>query len=644
MQRISEPIRRWEWAALVGILLLAAALRLGWPGITEFKRDEANMSRRALDLVQGRDVPLLGLSSSVNVPNPPISVYLFALPYALKNDPVWATLFVGVLNVIAVGLTWGLARRYYGSLAAITAGLLYAAAPWAAIYSRKIWAQDMLPPFVVAVVFTGLLGFGDRKRWAQWLHWPLLALTVQIHYAAFTLIPLSLVMIVTWRKHVAWRSLALAAGIAVLTFLPAGIGAYRDGWLSLHTLRDGLSANPDHHKVFSTTALDYAWFTVAGTDIHSLAGPEQFRAYLDSVPDAYPVFKLVPLAAVLAALGLVVRRTRRLPDGVLVAWLVLPVLLFTWEWTEVAPHYFIPLMPAAYVLCGVGFEALWQAGRTPRVRRAILAGGSALIVVIAGLQIYLFGALLHFLDTHATPGAFGTPLHDLLAVRAAILDQHPDDVIVVSAEETAPYDEIPAVWDVLLDRVPNVRFVNGTRTAVIPDHSALELIAWSPALRTCPDQACAQESGARTFALRPGENPYILRVAQPDQAIPPITPLEPVRFANGAYLTGYAVSTSDVALAWTLSGPAAADYQVFVHALDASGNRLDQRDRPAWPGRYWRAGDTLILWFDLTLPPGTVTLNAGMYTLDGSTYDVVEVLDAAGAYLAQNAVIPLPTP
>ncbi len=93
---------------------LAAILRLGAPGITEFKRDEGNLSQLALDLVHGRDLPLLGLSSSVNVPNPPISVYLFAVPFVFSDSPIPATLFVGVLNVIAVGLAWGLARRYYG--------------------------------------------------------------------------------------------------------------------------------------------------------------------------------------------------------------------------------------------------------------------------------------------------------------------------------------------------------------------------------------------------------------------------------------------------------------------------------------------------------------------------------------------------
>ncbi len=189
---------RWGWAALVLVLALAAILRMGAPGITEFKRDEGNLSQLALDLVHGREWPLLGLSSSVNVPNPPISVYLMAIPFFFSDSPIFATMFVGLLNVIAVGLVWGLARRYYGPRAALIAGLLYAVSPWAVLYSRKIWAQDLLPPFVIAVIFTGLLGYGEGRRWARWAHWPLLALAVQIHYAAFTLIPISLLMLLLW--------------------------------------------------------------------------------------------------------------------------------------------------------------------------------------------------------------------------------------------------------------------------------------------------------------------------------------------------------------------------------------------------------------------------------------------------------------
>jgi 4-amino-4-deoxy-L-arabinose transferase-like glycosyltransferase len=649
--------RRWEWAGLALVILLAAVLRLGAPGITEFKRDEGNLSQLALDVVHGRDLPLLGLSSSVNVPNPPISVYLFTIPFAWSDSPIPATLFVGALNVIAVGLVWWLARRYYGSVAALTAGVLYAAGPWAVLYSRKIWAQDLLPPFVVVTVFTGLTGYGEGKRWARWAHWPLLAITVQIHYGAFTLIPLSLLVLALWPQRVKRRDLLIGLGIAALTVLPALIGAYQDGWLSLDTLRDGLNENPDHVRVISTTALDYAWFTVAGTDIHSLAGPEQFRRYLDSVPDVYPLFKLVPLVTVLAAAGLIwrvirQRRVRQSPDLVMVAWLALPVIAFTWEWTEVAPHYMIPLMPAAYILCGAGLETLWQAVQGPRLRRAVLAGGVMLVLIIAGWQVYLLAELLRFLDTHATPGGFGTPLHYLMDVRAAILEQNPRDVIVYSDQELAPFDEIPAVWGVLLEPLPSVRFVNGTRTVVMPSEgNGLELIVSSPSLRISGTDtsnecnSCVQYNGPPSFTMRPGEAPYTLRLVQHD--LRPFSGAgvsDTPHFANGVYLFGYAVNQNSVMLEWLLGASSDTDYQAFVHALNANGEKLAQADRPFWPGRYWRAGDTLILWYDLTLPPETAALHVGMYTIDGATYHNVEVVDAQGGYVDQAATIQLSSP
>jgi hypothetical protein len=663
LSKYVTPVRRGEWGALALILLVAAILRLGAPGITEFKRDEGNLAQLALDMAHGRSLPLLGLSSSVNVPNPPISVYLFAVPFVFSDSPIPATLFVGALNVIAVGLAWALARRYYGPGAAITAGVLYAASPWAVIYSRKIWAQDLLPPFVVATVFTGLVGYGEGKRWARWVHWPLLAITVQIHYGAFTLIPLSLLMVALWPQNVRRRELLIGLGIATLTVIPAAIGAYQDGWLSLDRLRERTSENPDHQRVISTTALDDAWLTVAGTDIHSLAGPEQFRRYLDSVPDAYPLFELVPLAAVITAAGLVVRAIRRReaqssPDAVLIAWLVVPVIAFTWEWTEVSPHYMIPLMPAAYILCGAGLARVITSPPGPLSTRgegeigakrgagnrsvsAIFGGSTVLVTVIVGAQIYLYAELLHFLDTHATPDGFGTPLHYLMDVRSAVLKQHPRDVIVVSDEELAPLEEIPAVWGVLLDAVPDVRFVNGTRTAVIPAGEAVELIDWSPALRTCADRTCAADAGSRVFARRPGENPYILRAVDTPAWASNLTAIEPVRYANGALLTGYAVRGGGVILTWTLSGPADWDYQAFVHVLDADGAKLGQVDRSFWPGRYWRAGDRVATWFEVSVPPDARTLYVGMYRIEGGTYHNAEVIDAQGAYVDQAATIRL---
>ena len=122
-------------AALALVVALAALLRMGWPGLTEFKQDEAHLYGLSLHLAELKAFPLLGITSSVGLPNAPASVYLFALPLFAWKSPLAATLFVGALNTASVALAYLLARRYWGKQTALFGALLYAAAP-----SAVIWA------------------------------------------------------------------------------------------------------------------------------------------------------------------------------------------------------------------------------------------------------------------------------------------------------------------------------------------------------------------------------------------------------------------------------------------------------------------------------------------------------------------------
>ena len=65
----------------------------------------------------------------------------------------------------------------------------------------------------------------------------------------------------------------------------------------------------------------------------------------------------------------------------------LPALAFTWEWTEVAQHYLIPLMPAAYALAGIGVAA--ALGRLDLA--AMLSGGGPIFGPPIASLPYLIG-------------------------------------------------------------------------------------------------------------------------------------------------------------------------------------------------------------------------------------------------------------
>lgn len=81
-------------------------------------------------------------------------------------------------------------------------------------------------------------------------------------------------------------------------------------------------------------------------------------------------------------------------------------------------------------------------------------------------------------------------------------------------------------------------------------------------------------------------------------------------------------ATLPLALYWKANQPLPADYTVFVHLVDAQGNKLAQRDTPpldgARPTTTWQPGELLRDNADLAIPAG---VPAGTYTLLVGMYD-----------------------
>ncbi|HEX2906701.1 MAG TPA: hypothetical protein VHO69_07570, partial [Phototrophicaceae bacterium] len=145
-----HPIRRKDLFRLGLVLVLAAAARFYHLGTSEYHYDHAVLSQMAQQMVETRTLATLGMITSVGVPNTPTSVYVVALAYVFTADPLLVNAFLIALNVAGVGLLWLLAHRYFRPGVGLAAGLLYALNPWAIFYSRGIWAQDFLTPFMLA--------------------------------------------------------------------------------------------------------------------------------------------------------------------------------------------------------------------------------------------------------------------------------------------------------------------------------------------------------------------------------------------------------------------------------------------------------------------------------------------------------------
>ena len=110
------------------------------------------------------------------------------VPLWVRDDPLAATGFVAVVATVAVGLTYVVLRPRFGALAAVAATTLFATAPWAALYSRKIWSQDVLPLLTVTLLWSLFLVLERRRSIAVFFVPVLLCLAFQLDFAALALV------------------------------------------------------------------------------------------------------------------------------------------------------------------------------------------------------------------------------------------------------------------------------------------------------------------------------------------------------------------------------------------------------------------------------------------------------------------------
>ena len=715
--RITFHVSRFtttERLALLGILILAGYLRLNHLGWTEFKLDEANLSRLSLNLARGVEFPLTGIGSSTGIPNLPLAAWLLAIPYAISPSPIVATGFVAALNVIAVAGCYGLARRWLSAsgdtlvagvsnhvegvskhrqsasgdasykMAALLATLLFAAAPWAVIHSRKIWAQNLLPPFVIAWAWSGWLAFVQRRPRALIGHALALAACVQLHYSGLYLIPVTLAWAIAFARRLRWKFALVAVALFAVTFAP---------FLAADVLHGGpgigrILGIAGQSAVVDDQALRLAWLTITGQEVHSLAGPDEFENFLTSVPGGEPGFALgavigvLVVAAALAALIEVARAARRrsfddraAASLMLLTWLGLPTLLQSRHSLPLYPHYFIILYPVPFLFIG---RVVSRLDSTLFERRAapgkILRGAViGLVVGIALLQSTQSIALQTFVASRATPGGFGVPIETTIHIAdeaiAAIQAGSGSEALIYSEGDNPPSErrlqsaigssevliysegdnpfthEGPAVFDVLLP--PNLprRFVDLSQATEVYPRGAAALVVYSPAGLALPDALIERSPLYRPEAvipLRLGEGAAEVR-AWPGQAqaATPCGGSTPI----GQWQNGVRLLDAQPSGAWQGAGgwielcyqvsapPGDVDLHWFNHVIGPDGQRWAQVDGVGYRAASWRPGDVLVVRFGPFIlpadaPPGRYTARIGMYTYP----EIVNVpqIDTAG--------------
>jgi len=665
------PGREWgARAAVLGIVALALLLRMGWPTLAEFKWDEAAVVRRALAIAYEGDLPATGADSSRGMAHLPLTLYLLALPLRLWRDPLALVLFTGLLNGLAVWACYGLGRAYFGRSVGLLAAFLFAVSPWAVVYGRKIWSQNL--PLVTLGFFAALLAAVARgKPWALVGAFVGLAALIGLHLGGVAFVPLLALALLLYRKQVTRWPFLVGLALFLLALSPYVVHDALHGWSNL---RD-LTRYAGGAGRLTADALRYAFFLTGSAGIHGLAGG-LYPEYLAGLPNLWGLNYLMMgllVLALLYALVQVVRgpQERRRPLLLLLLWFAVPVALQSRPTAPVQPFYFILLYPVQFLLIAVLLVDLL--GRLPALRwrrpeRAVRVGSLVLAVVAlvwGGWQVAVVGRLLLFTDRYPTTGGYGIPLkYTRAAAQEALRLASPSEIVVLSAAVNPATDETPAVFEALLFGHAH-RFADGRLALPVPDAPETVYLA-GPVQDGASDLSPVLERLAGLGNVRPGPlvrlpDGWTYRLfyrSGPDRedVLAGLTRFpEALRFANGTAFLGYQMdqvvpdvpirvgSALEVWLAWWVASPPppGVSYHFFVHLLDEEGRLRSQHDGAGFPTASWRAGDLVLSRFSVPIPedlsPGRYAVWAGLYSYP----DVVNVpvLDVAGNPAADRVAL-----
>ncbi len=202
-------------------------------------------------------------------------------------------------------------------------------------------------------------------------------------------------------------------------------------------------------------------------------------------------------------------------------------------------------------------------------------------------------------------------------------------MILLSEGDEPRRFEMPAVADVLMYGLPH-RSVDVRTALVFPADPA---VYWATYDVTPGEEllaSLAPEVAAARIPLREGARSFrFYQWAGGDPLIGGMRrlPQGPRTWANGARLIGYCLEgdlqpggTFRWTLVWTATQTPTEDvyYHWFNHFLDEEGEMRGQRDGPSLLPTYWRAGDTILNWFEIEIPPGAppgdYTMRVGLYS------------------------------
>lgn len=389
------------------IILIAAYFRLAYVDLAEFKGDEARDAFVAKNFVENGIVPLVGAPTSVGGNAGPFYYFILSVPFFISANPIVASAFIAILNVVAITLTFKFSKEFFNERIALIASALVVASPFALIYSRKIWNPDLLFPFSVVLLYS-LYSFAIKKK-SKYLV-PIgisFAILLQLHPVTLFLSPIILFVLVKFRKTVHAKHLLLGLVAAFLLFSPFFYFELQNGFKNTETLASTFSLFK--FDKINMIGIQHIASLTSGSGFDYILG-DSAKTFYSSIFNLQQFFSVENILLFFAFLYLLYKSKKTFSEGlkyfILLMWIVVPILILFFFTGPQYPHHLIMLYPVQFLAIAILFDSVFAKTGKINHGREIKALTFLLLIFILSAQMIFSQSFLSFLNNNGGTNGF----------------------------------------------------------------------------------------------------------------------------------------------------------------------------------------------------------------------------------------------
>jgi hypothetical protein len=285
-------------------------------------------------------------------------MYLLSVPLLISDDAVFITAFIAILNVSGLVLCYILVRRYISRTAALIAVGLYAVNPWQVLFSRKIWTQNTLVPFVLVFLILLFESVFCKRPKLLITTIGVLALTIQLHLSALFLVPFTVLFLMHHRNRINYKYLLAGTLAGIFLTLPYIVFNITNDYLTISRFFKQVAA-PFTVQVRGIT-LPISLITTKGFEYSLGSSYDQFIKTVLTIPALDYALMILCLIGLWFAFrhGLATARALDLYTFIALAYAV-------FNKAYLHPHYFNALLPVLIIFCSLPFAVIIEYGRRP---------------------------------------------------------------------------------------------------------------------------------------------------------------------------------------------------------------------------------------------------------------------------------------